>query len=121
VFDLVAAGTVLREDEAVAAGYIPLTSQSSLDDHKAYYPGAQPRVSEVPLASLTEAGIDRSDQARPRSPMTSWGKPTSLHVFPRSLGNDRAKVSPGRPGKVQARSPSTGFWGSPLRFAEPHI
>jgi hypothetical protein len=121
VFDLVAARTVLREDEAVAAGYIPLTSQSSLDDHKAYYPGAQPRVSEVALASLTkQASIDPT-RPRPRSPMTSWAKPTSLHVFPRSLGNDRAKVSPGRPGKVQARSPSTGFWGSPLRFAEPHV
>jgi NADPH-dependent 2,4-dienoyl-CoA reductase/sulfur reductase-like enzyme len=42
VFDLVAARTGLREHEAVAAGYTPLTSQASPDDHKAYYPGAQP-------------------------------------------------------------------------------
>ena len=42
MFDLVAARTGLREDEAVAAGYSPLTSQISPDDHKAYYPGAQP-------------------------------------------------------------------------------
>jgi NADPH-dependent 2,4-dienoyl-CoA reductase/sulfur reductase-like enzyme len=42
VFDLVAARTGLREHEAVAAGYSPLTSQASPDDHKAYYPGAQP-------------------------------------------------------------------------------
>ena len=42
VFDLVAARTGLREHEAVAAGYSPLTTQASPDDHKAYYPGAQP-------------------------------------------------------------------------------
>jgi NADPH-dependent 2,4-dienoyl-CoA reductase/sulfur reductase-like enzyme len=42
VFDLVAARTGLREHEAVAAGYTPLTSQASPDDHKAYYPGAKP-------------------------------------------------------------------------------
>ena len=42
VFDLVAARTGLREHEALSAGYRPGTSQSSPDDHKAYYPGAQP-------------------------------------------------------------------------------
>ena len=42
MFDLVAARTGLREHEARAAGYTPLTSQASPDDHKAYYPGAQP-------------------------------------------------------------------------------
>jgi NADPH-dependent 2,4-dienoyl-CoA reductase/sulfur reductase-like enzyme len=42
VFDLVAARTGLREHEAKAAGFSPATSQSSPDDHKAYYPGAQP-------------------------------------------------------------------------------
>ncbi|CDO91632.1 CoA-disulfide reductase [Mycobacterium triplex] len=44
VFDLVAARTGLREHEAVAAdkGWTPVTSQSSPDDHKAYYPGATP-------------------------------------------------------------------------------
>jgi NADPH-dependent 2,4-dienoyl-CoA reductase/sulfur reductase-like enzyme len=41
VFNLVAARTGLREHEAVRAGYTPLTSQASPDDHKAYYPGAQ--------------------------------------------------------------------------------
>ena len=42
VFDLVAARTGLREHEALAAnlGWNPVTSQSSPDDHKAYYPGA---------------------------------------------------------------------------------
>ena len=42
VFDLVAARTGLREHEAAGAGYQPRTSQASPDDHKAYYPGAQP-------------------------------------------------------------------------------
>jgi NADPH-dependent 2,4-dienoyl-CoA reductase/sulfur reductase-like enzyme len=44
VFDLVAARTGLREHEALAAnrGWTPATSQSSPDDHKAYYPGATP-------------------------------------------------------------------------------
>ena len=42
VFDRVAARTGLREQEATAAGFAPLTSQSIHDDHKAYYPGAKP-------------------------------------------------------------------------------
>ena len=42
VFDLVAARTGVREHEARAAGYTPLSSQGSPDDHKAYYPGAHP-------------------------------------------------------------------------------
>ncbi|WP_341997620.1 FAD-dependent oxidoreductase [Microbacterium sp. LWH7-1.2] len=42
VFDLVAARAGLREHEAAAAGYAPATTQSVADDHKRYYPGAQP-------------------------------------------------------------------------------
>jgi NADPH-dependent 2,4-dienoyl-CoA reductase/sulfur reductase-like enzyme len=42
VFDRIAARTGLREHEAIAAGFTPATSQASPDDHKAYYPGAQP-------------------------------------------------------------------------------
>ena len=42
VFGLVAARTGLREHEAIAAGFSPLMSQSAPDDHKAYYPGAEP-------------------------------------------------------------------------------
>jgi NADPH-dependent 2,4-dienoyl-CoA reductase/sulfur reductase-like enzyme len=42
VFDLVAARTGLLEHEAIAAGFTPVTTQTSPDDHKAYYPGAQP-------------------------------------------------------------------------------
>jgi len=42
VFDTVAARTGLREHEALAAGFAPGTVQSAADDHKRYYPGAQP-------------------------------------------------------------------------------
>ena len=42
VFDLVAARTGLREHEAVAAGFMPVSSTATPDDHKAYYPGAHP-------------------------------------------------------------------------------
>lgn len=42
VFDRIAARTGLREHEANAAGFTPVTSQANPDDHKAYYPGAQP-------------------------------------------------------------------------------
>ncbi|SKZ13951.1 Putative pyridine nucleotide-disulphide oxidoreductase [Mycobacteroides abscessus subsp. abscessus] len=44
IFDLVAARTGLREHEAVAAdrGWVPVSTTSTPDDHKAYYPGATP-------------------------------------------------------------------------------
>jgi NADPH-dependent 2,4-dienoyl-CoA reductase/sulfur reductase-like enzyme len=40
IFDQAAARTGLRDHEATAAGYDPLTVESSADDHKAYYPGS---------------------------------------------------------------------------------
>lgn len=44
VFDLVAARTGLREHEArdAGAGWSPVSTTSTPDDHKAYYPGATP-------------------------------------------------------------------------------
>jgi NADPH-dependent 2,4-dienoyl-CoA reductase/sulfur reductase-like enzyme len=42
VFDLVAAGTGLRDQTAREAGFDPVTVETSADDHKAYYPGATP-------------------------------------------------------------------------------
>lgn len=42
VFDVVAARTGLRDHEAAAAGFAPATTQTVADDHKRYYPGAQP-------------------------------------------------------------------------------
>lgn len=42
VFDLVAARTGLRDSDAAAGGYQPLTTSAAADDHKRYYPGAHP-------------------------------------------------------------------------------
>ncbi|GAA1788384.1 FAD-dependent oxidoreductase [Agromyces lapidis] len=42
VFDLVAARTGLSEHEARATGYSPASTSTVADDHKRYYPGAQP-------------------------------------------------------------------------------
>jgi len=53
VFDLVPARTGLREHEAAGAGYQPRTSQASPDDHKAYYPGAQPITIRITGGALT--------------------------------------------------------------------
>jgi NADPH-dependent 2,4-dienoyl-CoA reductase/sulfur reductase-like enzyme len=41
LFDLVAARTGLRHDEARNAGFDALTIENTVLDHKAYYPGAQ--------------------------------------------------------------------------------
>jgi NADPH-dependent 2,4-dienoyl-CoA reductase/sulfur reductase-like enzyme len=40
IFDHAAARTGLRDHEATAAGYDPVTIESQADDHKAYYPGS---------------------------------------------------------------------------------
>jgi NADPH-dependent 2,4-dienoyl-CoA reductase/sulfur reductase-like enzyme len=40
IFDQAAARTGLRDHEALAAGYEPVTIDSQADDHKAYYPGS---------------------------------------------------------------------------------
>jgi len=40
IFDQAAARTGLRDHEAAAAGFDPVTVHSAADDHKAYYPGS---------------------------------------------------------------------------------
>jgi NADPH-dependent 2,4-dienoyl-CoA reductase/sulfur reductase-like enzyme len=40
IFDQAAARTGLRDYEAAAAGFDPVTVESAADDHKAYYPGS---------------------------------------------------------------------------------
>jgi NADPH-dependent 2,4-dienoyl-CoA reductase/sulfur reductase-like enzyme len=40
IFDQAAARTGLRDHEAAAAGFDPVTTQTHADDHKAYYPGS---------------------------------------------------------------------------------
>jgi len=47
VFDLVAARTGLRHHEALQAGFVPATTESAPDDHKAYYPTAHPITARV--------------------------------------------------------------------------
>jgi NADPH-dependent 2,4-dienoyl-CoA reductase/sulfur reductase-like enzyme len=54
VFDLVAARTGLRDHEAVTAGHAPFSSTAIADDHKAYYPGAQPI--SIRITGDTETG-----------------------------------------------------------------
>ncbi len=40
IFEMVASRTGLRDHEALAAGFDPLTVEFEADDHKAYYPGS---------------------------------------------------------------------------------
>jgi NADPH-dependent 2,4-dienoyl-CoA reductase/sulfur reductase-like enzyme len=40
IFDLIAARTGLRDQEALNAGFCPFTVETTVWDHKAYYPGA---------------------------------------------------------------------------------
>jgi NADPH-dependent 2,4-dienoyl-CoA reductase/sulfur reductase-like enzyme len=40
IFEQAAARTGLRDHEAIAAGFDPVTVESEADDHKAYYPGS---------------------------------------------------------------------------------
>jgi NADPH-dependent 2,4-dienoyl-CoA reductase/sulfur reductase-like enzyme len=40
IFDQAAARTGLRDHEAAAAGFGPVTVETQADDHKAYYPGS---------------------------------------------------------------------------------
>jgi NADPH-dependent 2,4-dienoyl-CoA reductase/sulfur reductase-like enzyme len=47
IFDQAAARTGLRDHEAQAAGFDPVTVESQADDHKAYYPGSHPITMRV--------------------------------------------------------------------------
>jgi NADPH-dependent 2,4-dienoyl-CoA reductase/sulfur reductase-like enzyme len=40
IFDMAASRTGLRDHEAIAAGYEPVSVDFEADDHKAYYPGS---------------------------------------------------------------------------------
>lgn len=55
VFGLVAARTGLLAHEAVAAGFRPVTTETLVDDHKAYYPGARP----ITIRITADAGTGR--------------------------------------------------------------
>lgn len=65
VFDLVAARTGLRHDEAENAGYAPSTTAAAADDHKRYYPGARTRSTSGSLATPAMGGCSaRSSSGR---------------------------------------------------------
>jgi NADPH-dependent 2,4-dienoyl-CoA reductase/sulfur reductase-like enzyme len=53
IFDLVAAATGLRDEQAAAAGYRPTTAAAQADDHKIYYPGATPITQRITGATAS--------------------------------------------------------------------
>jgi NADPH-dependent 2,4-dienoyl-CoA reductase/sulfur reductase-like enzyme len=63
VFDLVAAGTGLRDTTARQAGYQPVTVEAVADDHKAYYPGPPPSGSGSPATAPPAASSARNCSA----------------------------------------------------------
>ena len=72
VFDLVAARTGLRDHEAVAARYQPVTVASTADDHKAYYPGARTQSTSASPATSAPAGCSACRwSGRSRRPSTN--------------------------------------------------
>jgi NADPH-dependent 2,4-dienoyl-CoA reductase/sulfur reductase-like enzyme len=79
VFDLVAARTGLRDHEAANAGrsWQPVTTASSPDDHKAYYPGASPIAIRLTgdRSSGLLLGAQLSAGSAPRSPSASTSTP----------------------------------------------
>ncbi len=70
VFDLVAARTGLREHEAASAGFDPVSTTATPDDHKAYYPGAQAITIRVTgdraTGKLPRGAVDRGPRDRDR-------------------------------------------------------
>jgi NADPH-dependent 2,4-dienoyl-CoA reductase/sulfur reductase-like enzyme len=65
VFDLVAARTGLRDHEATAAGFEPLTVPSEADDHKRYYFGSHPRRSPTSTSPTPHRWAPRGTRFRP--------------------------------------------------------
>ena len=77
VFDMAAARTGLRDHEAVAAGFDPVTVGSEADDHKAYYPGSH-RIAMRYTGDRRPAGCSGSSSsatATPRWPSGSTSPP----------------------------------------------
>ena len=64
IFDQAAARTGLRDHEAAAAGYDPVTVQSEADDHKAYYPGSH----RITMRFTGDRGTGRLRPAAVRAP-----------------------------------------------------
>ncbi len=73
VFDMAASRTGLRDHEALAAGFDPVTVEFEADDHKAYYPAATASACATP-ATAGPAGSSASSSSAtstPRSPSAS--------------------------------------------------
>ena len=77
IFDQAAARTGLRDHEAAAAGYDPVTVQSEADDHKAYYPGSHRITMRFTGDRATGgcSGYSCSATGTPRSPSASTSPP----------------------------------------------
>ena len=80
IFDIAVARTGLRDHEAVAAGFDPLTVESEADDHKAYYPGSH-RIAMRFTGDATPAGCSASSSSgtgTPRWPSESTSRATAI-------------------------------------------
>ena len=73
IFDLVIARTGLRQDEAVREGFSPVTTESAMFDHKAYYPGA----SQV---RIRVTGDERTGRLLGAQIVGEWGAEISKRV-----------------------------------------
>ena len=83
IFDLVIARTGLRHDEALAESFHPFTVESTVNDHKAYYPGASPMSIRVTGDSATGRLLGAQMLGR-------WGAEISkrLDIFATGLFHD---------------------------------
>ena len=66
IFDHAAARTGLRDHEAAAAGYDPVTIASEADDHKAYYPGSH-RIRHAVHRRPPDRAAPRRPAVRPQA------------------------------------------------------
>ncbi len=83
IFDLVIARTGLRHDEALAESFRPFTVESTVNDHKAYYPGASP-------LSIRVTGDSATGKLLGAQMLGRWGAEISkrLDIFATGLFHD---------------------------------
>ncbi len=73
IFDRVIARTGLRQDEAEREGFQPFTVESTMNDHKAYYPGATPLRARI-------TGDLRTGRLLGAQLMGAWGAEVSKRI-----------------------------------------
>lgn len=85
IFNLVIARTGLRHDEAILEGFSPFTTESMMNDHKAYYPGA------THLCARVTGDVD-TRRLLGAQLMGKWGAEVSkrLDVFATALFHEMA-------------------------------